>query len=796
MANLSPLDLIQAKNWTSATFTTYALSLSFVEAVLLDALIRGGGRDLLIVSDVDGVRAALSEQGARRTGRDYEVEPIKVARGVFHAKVGVLLDNEDAHLLVGSGNLTFNGWGGNFEVLEHLHPSFAADAFADAAGFFEALSQDGPRTSHDAGERLLTTAAALRRAAATGNLGGGELHVLHSVSSSISGQFVELAADLGGAQKLVAAAPYWDGGQAIDSLAAKLGLDEVFVHAHAGGTVEGTGVANWPRSTAAKVRAVRIVDFGEEKPRRMHAKAFEITCRRGRLLISGSANGSSAALSGPNNIEACTVRIQRERLIGWRLEASEAPEIIASPEPEETEEARIGVLRATLRGDEIAGRVLTPTLSGPARAIHVGPDGDRDLGEVELDALGAFNVFTPGLELQSLRGGRFTLRITAPSGQAEGFVSITAFSEVGRRAGVFAPKLMALLAGSEAPADVAAIMTWLHEDPSRLRSATASAMGGGSTTRKEEADVLVPVSELHPAFAARRPLLDATSESAPQSGWSRFMAQIFAALREPRGPFSQANSQGDGIDDEGEVVTGDVESERPPDPDAVRALANFEKLFDLLLQPHNAARFATDAFDLANYVCDRLEPDESLAQSWLDHLMDVLLEHPPEAVRLDDVASAIVLLCARNPSSEQVLRARGRLLRLGFRLVGPAPDAALSGFERVIPHAVTREEAWQTILAASTSLELVHVYVEALKRGTRSGDFEGLKQAAPEEWPILQGAFASARDRKQILTTRRATVACPKCHSALPAYEAHRMRSMGIGRASNCCGRIILCEGV
>lgn len=35
--------------------------------------------------------------------------------------------------------------GGNLEVVEHLHPSFAADAIADVAGFWEALAARAER---------------------------------------------------------------------------------------------------------------------------------------------------------------------------------------------------------------------------------------------------------------------------------------------------------------------------------------------------------------------------------------------------------------------------------------------------------------------------------------------------------------------------------------------------------------------------------------------------------------------------------------------------------------------------
>ena len=71
--SLAPLDLVAAHPWRRAVFTTYALSLSFFEAVVLDALVRGGGRESLILADVHGVRGSLSEQGAQRVGKDVSV---------------------------------------------------------------------------------------------------------------------------------------------------------------------------------------------------------------------------------------------------------------------------------------------------------------------------------------------------------------------------------------------------------------------------------------------------------------------------------------------------------------------------------------------------------------------------------------------------------------------------------------------------------------------------------------------------------------------------------------------------
>jgi hypothetical protein len=239
---LAPLDLVSAHPWHRATFTTYALSLSFFEAVLLDALVRGGAREALILADVEGVRLALGEHGARRVGKDYDVEPFAVRAGVFHPKISVLTAKDECHLLVGSGNLTFGGWGGNFEVIEHLHPSFAADAIEDAAGFFDYLTLAN-HVRHGAIDRCIAVADDLR-ASIRGRSRNGGIRLFHSLDSAISQKLVQVAEDLGGAVRLVAAAPFWDGGSAIDELCAALGVPEVFVHAHAGGSIEGTAGSN------------------------------------------------------------------------------------------------------------------------------------------------------------------------------------------------------------------------------------------------------------------------------------------------------------------------------------------------------------------------------------------------------------------------------------------------------------------------------------------------------------------------------------------------------------------------
>lgn len=161
---MHPLELVIAAPWRRVAFTTYALSLSFFEAVVLDAMIRGGARNATVFADPTGIKAALSEHGARRVGREYDVEPVACLTGSFHPKIGIFSNVDDCHVTIGSCNLTFGGWGGNAEVIEHLHPSFAADAFDDLAEMLELLTiSEQVRTG--ASDSLLSLAQDVRRGA-------------------------------------------------------------------------------------------------------------------------------------------------------------------------------------------------------------------------------------------------------------------------------------------------------------------------------------------------------------------------------------------------------------------------------------------------------------------------------------------------------------------------------------------------------------------------------------------------------------------------------------------------------
>jgi hypothetical protein len=795
----APLDLISAHPWRRAAFTTYALSLSFFEAVILDALVRGGAREAFILSDAEGVRMALGEQGARRVGKDYDVEPLSVRGGigVFHPKVSVLTAEDECHLLVGSGNLTFGGWGGNFEVIEHLHPSFAPDAIEDTADFFDHLALSD-RVRHGAVDRCAAIASDLR-ASIQGRSRNGNIRLFHSLNGAISQKVAQIAEDLGGAVRLVAVSPFWDGGSAIDNFCTALGVREVFVHAHAGGSVEGTAGSNWPVHSSTRVQPIRLDVMYEDKPRRLHAKVFELMCKRGRVLLSGSANATTAALGSNRNVEACVIRIQREPSSGWRFSASETPELRVAPDEASEDDPEVsGVLRAVLEGERLFGQILTPAMNGVVSVFQLTTEGEEELGDATVGPDATFRLDAPRLEVESWKGGRLVLQVRCADGRrAEGFVSVAAFAEISRRAGALAPRLFAVLAGTETPADVAAIMSWFHEDPRRLAGTMPMRIGGGADEceRDNGHGRTIAVDELNSSHAVPIAARIGAETSGAES-WRRFIEHVFAALRERRGPFGHTTAGRKG-EDEDDDDFDEARDFAAVDPAVARSLEVFDALFELLLSPENAPRHAITAFDLTQYVCERLQPNFGIAQAWLERLVDTLSRMAGPSDRKQDIAAAILVLLACDCQPGAARKARTRLLRLGFPVSGEAPSPErVQGFQTVLIQTAEFAEVWERVRTARTFSEQIRAYLSALKTGELAIGYDDLPGAAPEEWPVLEDALSSQDSRSRILVLDEWQNACPRHYRTLPKFEESKLRTIGIATAKNCCQRVLLYPGM
>jgi hypothetical protein len=796
LAAFSPLELIGASNWRHVAFTTYALSLSFFEAVVLDALVRRKVESSLILADVEGVSSALSEHGARRVGRDYDLEPIAVSGGVFHPKLTMLSAPDDTHLLVGSGNLTFGGWGGNLECLEHLHPSFAGDAFVDASSLFQGLAAS-PRIRTEAQTKLGEIASTLRRAGEMARQ-AGDVRLVHSLDRSISDQIVEFAEGLGGATRICAASPFWDGGRAITELCRRLSLDHAYVHAHPEGVIE-TGVGeNWPRHTDLRVQPVQFALLAEEPgKRRLHAKMFEVLCSRGRLVISGSANATQAALGPGSNVEASVVRIQRERQVGWMLVPSSALSEREASEESTDESARpVGVLRATLEGEIVSGRILTPFANGSAIAYQVSSDGQRILGEALVAADGRFSFRCEDLEREAWNSGRLILRISAPNASAEGFVSFADLQAVRLRAGPMAAKLLAILNNGETPADAAAIMSWFHDQPDLLKKSGRGSWSGTSTgpvTGTTDIQAL-----LAPHGQDRAP--EIAADSTAETGWERFIASIFSSFSSQRGPFSEETS----ADADSEIEESDPKRarlaasrreirEKERKRLVAKALEIFDKIFEKMIGVEGSEADFGAIFALAQYVCERLRPEEHKARDYLYRLVTAFVEHPQEASRTTSNAAVVVAAMLDPNQLSAARRARSRLLRLGWSAEDPAIDLApASGFQRLLCPNVDPSDMLAAIRSATTISEEIRLFRAALDAGGLTCDLPILGET--KEWKRLQAAFNSDSERRAIKFVGPEVKTCPCSYTIIPSAELNRLKASMI--ASPPCGHILLCEGL
>ena len=781
MNSISSLDLIRAHKWTGSFFTTYALSLSFFEAVVLDALVRQGVTQNLILADVRGIAAALSEEGVRSAGRAYQVEPVAVAHGCFHPKLVVLTSPTEVHLLIGSGNLTFGGWGSNLECIEHLHVGVSSEALTDTADFLEVLATvDTVRHAASAGCGEL---AGTLRKFASGSPASIRVRVLHNLTRPIFGQLSEMAADLGGAERITIASPFFDGGQATNRLCNELGLDRVYVHAHHAGIVPGSFGSNWPKQIGALIEPISVEALSGET-RHLHAKLFEIVCRRGRIVLSGSANATMAALDRRRNVELCVARINPDRSTAWHHTPS-TPPVQVGPLSEATEVGEaVGVLRAVLLADKLTGMVLTPFPEGTVGVQLLTASQAICLGTSGVTSDGRFEMLAKGVEQESWKTQRIALRLESPIGKkAEGFVSFPDFAYITQRAGSMLSRFFAILASNETPEDVAAIINWFLEHPESL-SKDAPPAGGTSVRGTQVTDKTVRVSDLlAPQASAAHGVASAAGKDL--ASWRRFMESVLACFRQPRGPITSEPASGTSEDDSEEPADrNDQEQPAQRIENTDWPFRFVDRLLDKMLNAAGSSREVGDAFWMVHYVCDRIGPDPETAVGWLDRVLAKFADHPP--AESDRPAVEASLLVWADAVSAKPNSTRRRLLRIGGDLKSPAPAISLvPGFVRTVNSNIDVASLWAGVLSARTVPEEIRAFRIAGSAAKLDPDYPYLNSL-----PELKGLTDQAR--KRLVFVQKLSDYCRFCHVSIPTADRDRLREVGVMRHN--CGRILLCE--
>lgn len=746
---------------------------------------RGGGKNPVILADTQGIEHALAEHGARMVGREYELLPVHQHRGVFHPKISAFIDSETAHLLVGSGNLTFGGWGGNAELIEHFHAGNAPRLLEDCAEFLELVATGGVAevASH---ETVLAFAQELRKKV-EGKPDSGRLRLVHNAGQTIAEQLREEADYFGGATRICIAAPFYDAsGAAIARLQDAFSCEEVWGHAHSGGEVQGTRSSNWPHENPGCLRAGRFSTPWSTDQRRLHGKTIEIVCRSGRLVLSGSANATLAGLYGPNS-EAGVLRIFPDAERAWTVVPCARP---AEVELDVHEEEKTGgqaqyVASAELKGEKILGQILGQWTATEGELVCEIAGELLDLGRVKIAADGSFEASSRSVAELSWKTGRIVLTILAEDAKASGFLSVKAITELSKRTGAAGARILAILSGTETPADVAAIISWFHEDPERMPRAAFAAQGQQGAPNESERTFDAA------AFEARVFDLDSVDgmQSDRQAGFAYAMRALLYAFREGRGPF---NEEVQAAKDRGELDAKAEEDLAKDEKKSEQALNSFEQLLSLAMAQKNAGKYGEPMLALAHYLVDRLRPPPETVLGWLDRIERGLVG-PIKGELAKDLVSLTAIQIANSPDRERLTKARRFLLRHDLVRHLKNPDLArLGAIASTLPLKISLEQALEKLRSARTAGEELELLL-AVAPDEALPPFPELE--AHELWSRIRQLHEMPEKRQRLQRVAEPVSSCPSCHIGLSSAAAEDLRLTGVSRCNNRCGRLIAVVG-
>ena len=769
MKALAPLELIAAHDWQRATITTYAFSAAFAEAVLVEALMRQGVSEIVVLVDPLGYRMALRERGAVRIGREYIVHPIAVTNGCFHPKILVLEAEDVTHALVGSNNLTFGGWSNNLECIDHLHTNGMAEAIADLGTFFAQLAS-AKECQHEAKTHCLGLASRLTAAAAAGK-DNGNVRLVHSLDAPIAGRIAGAAVALGGAERLAIASPYWDR-RAVETLVKDLSLMQCSAHVPRKSVPAPPGM-DWPRGSKCIVPVEIAGLIGDDQDGQgLHAKLIEVVCANGRLVIAGSANATGAGLlhggASMQNVEVCTLRTDRGVGGQWKLAAAKAP-----PKPSEgledddDDEERAGILVASHAERGIEGRILTPWQASSADVMLEVTGRPVALGRIPITGDRRFIIPLDILSDELSLEGRLQLRLEHDDAAAEGFVTAPDFGQVRRRAGSSLGSMLAALKNMHTPEDVAAVMEFFHLNPDALK--TRVTFTRRSTGENADATEALIDAELVGQGGTTRQEAEAGREVAQSElAWQHFVARLLRALSRAK-PVTE--------DEEDETDRAEVKRRRRAAAAIDKLGMRFPQIFQKLTERIESDGELVNLLRLAQFVC--VTTTHPLTTVFVQRLLTLAEKIPLGASARHTLAWCLAYLAA-DGSTFSAATTRARMLKLGINPDHPPdPQYALIGLGELLSGP---DADLGAVFAAVSAVRTIHDDVRALEAGLAQGGVpEGLASLqAHAGWDRLLVQCRREPGKRRIQFVETAVKACGKCHIALLHHQQSELARYGV----------------
>jgi HKD family nuclease len=386
--NTGPIHLLNtlenSSDYHTCVILSYGADLAFYEELVLRPLWVRNCRYHLVFIDAQRYRDLTKQQpeGANLIGRHYVVVPVDLGfLQSFHSKLILLLGDNGGRLLVGSGNLTFSGFGSNLEVYTSVDYSksdtSALFLFQQVWNMILSLQKQYGH-SRQADQILINAANRftwLRNQASQLE----ETWFLHTLESPLLEQICQVLSN-DTIRKATIISPFLDSeGKAVREIYRRLKPDEIKLIVQ-----NQKAVANPISLDRLRAEGIPISLHltSNDEPRYLHAKVYILEGERHNWVITGSANCTSAALlksTRQGNFETVLVRkYDKSRDFTYLLDALNVSplaytpdQIIWKPQSEEPQvrQQQIYLLDATLHEHTITLRF---TLSEPlASGLHL-----------------------------------------------------------------------------------------------------------------------------------------------------------------------------------------------------------------------------------------------------------------------------------------------------------------------------------------------------------------------------------------------------------------------------------------
>jgi hypothetical protein len=799
-------EVLEAGKWEKALFTTYSLSLTFFESVILRALRKAECHEIWVVADVDGYRSSLMERGSGGVGAEYHLIPIGLPKGVFHAKCCYLVGTETDVLTIGSGNLTFGGYGRNLEVLEVLTPGAHRQCFNAFADLLTALKGREDIVCPDMSWAEMFAARAYEVGAGD-DTGADYPRLLTSVRRPIKEQLAELTVASGPVESLTVLSPFFDpDGKAVQELAAETKTRRVRV-ALPPGDVQST--FPFPKASRWTLPPSAVTLQLEQEIRPLHAKWIEIETRKGVFALTGSVNGTRQALCGTNNIEAGVLRRDPSGR-GW-AEWKEAPTPTAYKALTFTRSgmgATHLVFAELSESGELHGRIVSLTSAEGRWSGKVQrPDGGSVDIEIEVRSNGQFNLTLPCGDEFILASG---LQIVLERGDAvaRGWITNATLLSLPKTQRIPLSSILRMINREETEEDDIALLEYLvvhATDHLRVFQGYVAAVAKDNPASPAvERDVVIDLSHLRPQSKGTDPNAHPRD---PVTSSASALERVFAQLRRRLvGSLSSPRSHGLGS------VSGDASEEQVGGEEArirARSEERFESAFDRFMDGmHGLVEEATAAeevrrallvlwLEVALHMLVRRKGDRAEGVAFMRHWLSLATSLTTAGEKTDGLEQHVVtcaaVLFACGPGREDAggqihetlerywhgevgrERAFGALLpHSRFSIAGlflePAGASLRESLERVLDTATLRGEL-EYALAAAQGGETV------------PEDLRLFKSAAGRE---LLAELKAPRPKKRIEFLKKSDFTCPREYMGLPEICKGELMKYRVTRCPSC----------